>query len=297
MAVQFHVAHSATVIGAGVLAGGPYYCAQGSAWTAVYNCMKPGMWTPLPALALLETDTSILARSGQIDATDNLKRARVWLFTGKRDETVASSVVAALKRYYEKYVPSAAVVYVDGIEAGHGMVTSDHGANCASTTPPYINDCHFDAAGQLLQHVYGQLDPPATRETGRLIAFDQSEFTAYPYGISLANTGYAYVPRGCDGAQCRVHVAFHGCRQNADAVGVAFLREAGYNRWADSNRLIVLYPQTIARYGFGGWPVSFVLNPNGCWDWWGYTGPDYHTRNGAQIRAVAAMLARLAEHR
>jgi hypothetical protein len=40
--------------------------------------------------------------------------------------------------------------------------------------------------------------------------------------------------------------------------------------------------------------MSFVLNPNGCWDWWGYTGPVYHTRNGAQIRAIQAMLARLA---
>ena len=103
MAVQFHIAHSATVIGAGVLAAGPYYCAQGSVWTAVYNCMKPGMWTPLPALVLLETDTSVLARSGQIDATDNLKRA--WLFTGKREETVRPIVVEALKRYYECYVP------------------------------------------------------------------------------------------------------------------------------------------------------------------------------------------------
>ncbi len=297
MAVQYHIAHSATVIGAGVLAAGPYYCAQGSAWTAVYNCMKPGIWTPLPALGLLETDTGILAQSGQIDATDNLKRARVWLFTGKRDETVRPTVVAALKRYYEKYVPPAAVAYVDGINAGHAMVTADHGASCASAAPPYINDCHFDAAGQLLEHIYGPLAPPAAPETGRLVAFDQSEFAADAYGISLAETGYAYVPRSCESAHCRVHVAFHGCRQSADAVGVAFVREAGYNRWADSNRLIVLYPQTISRYGFGGWPVTFVLNPNGCWDWWGYTGPVYHTRSGAQIRAVQAMLARLAEHR
>ena len=297
MAVQFHIAHSAIVIGAGVLAAGPYYCAQGSAWTAVYNCMKPGMWTPLPALTLLEADTSILARSGQIDVTDNLKRARVWLFTGKRDETVRPVVVAALKRYYEAYVPPGAIAYVDGIDAGHAMITSDHGGTCAATAPPYINDCQFDAAGQLLQHIYGPLVPPVASETGRLIVFDQTEFTSDAYSISLADNGYAYVPRSCETAQCRVHVAFHGCRQNADAVGAAFVRESGFNRWADSNRIIVLYPQTISRYGFGGWPMSFVLNPNGCWDWWGYTGPVYHTRNGAQIRAIQAMLARLAGHR
>ena len=295
MAVQFHIAHSATVIGAGVLAAGPYYCAQGSAWTAVYNCMKPGTWTPLPPIALLEADTAVLARSGQIDATENLKRAHVWLFTGKRDDTVRPAVVAALKRYYEEYVPPAAIAYVDGVSAGHAMITADQGASCASSAPPYINDCHFDAAGQLLRHIYGPLDPPAAQETGRLVAFDQKEFAPDVYAISLADTGYVYLPRSCGSVRCRVHVAFHGCRQNVDAVGIAFVREAGYNRWADSNRIIVLYPQTISRYGFGGWPVSFVLNPNGCWDWWGYTGPIYHTRSGAQIRAIDAMLARLAE--
>jgi poly(3-hydroxybutyrate) depolymerase len=92
---------------------------------------------------------------------------------------------------------------------------------------------------------------------------------------------------------------FHGCRQNAEQVGERFVREAGYNRWADSNRLIVLYPQTIARYGPGysdrRW--SYAYNPRGCWDWWGYTNAQYATKAGLQIRAVFAMLERLAERR
>ena len=76
-----------------------------------------------------------------------------------------------------------------------------------------------------------------------------------------------------------------------------FVRHAGYNRWADANRIIVLYPQTIARYGWGGWPTNFVFNPNGCWDWWGYTDALYHTHEGPQIRAVKAMLDRLGQPR
>jgi hypothetical protein len=59
----------------------------------------------------------------------------------------------------------------------------------------------------------------------------------------------------------------------------------------------VLYPQTVARESWetlDGLPV-FVYNPRGCWDWWGYTGPLYHTRSGPQIRAVKAMLDRLRE--
>jgi poly(3-hydroxybutyrate) depolymerase len=81
-------------------------------------------------------------------------------------------------------------------------------------------------------------------------------------------------------------VVFHGCRQSAAAIQDQFVRAAGYNRWADSNRIVVLYPQLIARW----WPT---YNPRGCWDWWGYTGADYHTKTGAQIRAVKAMLDRL----
>jgi len=35
MAHQFHVAHSAHVMGAGIVAGGPYYCAEGNIADAV----------------------------------------------------------------------------------------------------------------------------------------------------------------------------------------------------------------------------------------------------------------------
>jgi hypothetical protein len=37
--------------------------------------MTPGAWTLLPPIAALETDTDILARSGQIGTMDNSKRA------------------------------------------------------------------------------------------------------------------------------------------------------------------------------------------------------------------------------
>ncbi|MCP4379638.1 MAG: hypothetical protein GY794_26155, partial [bacterium] len=84
------------------------------------------------------------------------------------------------------------------------------------------------------------------------------------------------------------HVAFHGCEQNAEEIGDAFYRHAGYNEWADANRIIVLYPQTVATIGQ-------PFNPKGCWDWWGYNGPEYAAKGGAQIAAVHAMLRRLAE--
>jgi poly(3-hydroxybutyrate) depolymerase len=123
-----------------------------------------------------------------------------------------------------------------------------------------------------------------------VVAFDQRELGG-TNAISMAAEGFVYVPRACDTQSCRVHVAFHGCRQGVEAVGERFVREAGYNRWADTNRLIVLYPQAVARYWW------WIYNPNGCWDWWGYTGQAYATKEGDQIRAVMAMVERLGAKR
>ena len=300
MAVQFHVAHSAAVRGVGAIAAGPYYCAQGSVQTAYYNCMTPGAWTPLPDPAALANAAGRLAAEGRIDATQNLARARVWLFSGTRDRTVSREVVEALRRFYLRFVPASAIALVDDVAAGHGMVTENAGNRCSLTDPPYINDCDYDAAGRLLAYLAGPLEPPRAQAAGRIVEFDQREFAGgNAYGISMADTGFAFVPESCARERCRVHVAFHGCRQSAAAIGERFVREAGYNRWAAANGIVVVYPQAVPRNGWGGafWRWNFVVNPRGCWDWWGYTGAQYHTKEGAQVRAVKAMVDRLAEPR
>jgi len=279
MAVQMHVAHSSRVKGAAALASGPYFCAQGSLWTAWNRCM-----TGAPQGS--RTDADRLAAQGRIDSTANLAAARVWLFSGTQDRTVAPAVVEALEKQYKLF--GAKPVFVKNRPAGHGMVTESAGAACGATEPPFINDCDYDAAGELLRHLLGNLAPPAPKSSGRLVAFEQGTDAR---GISMAEEGYLYVPRACETERCRIHVAFHGCRQGAEAVGERFVRDAGYNRWADTNRVIVLYPQAIARYAWWVW------NPRGCWDWWGYTGQEYATRHAAQVRAVMAMVDRIGEPR
>jgi poly(3-hydroxybutyrate) depolymerase len=52
---------------------------------------------------------------------------------------------------------------------------------------------------------------------------------------------------------------------------------------AASNGIIVLYPQV----------ANSTANPNGCWDFWGYTGASYLSKDGPQMRAVKAMVDRL----
>jgi poly(3-hydroxybutyrate) depolymerase len=288
MAVQLHVAHSASISGVGVIAAGPYYCAQGSLFAALNNCMNPGILTPPPQAALLKTETELLAAKGRIDPTTHLAGSRAWLFSGTHDRTVSPDVVHALHAFYLAY--KVGVMLVKDRPAGHGMVTELAGNACATTEPPFIVHCEYDAAGELLNFIYGKLAAPAAKESGRLVRFDQDVYAGGDAkAISMDATGFAYVPQRCATERCRVHVAFHGCRQGASEIGERFVREGGYNRWADNNALIVLYPQVIKRYSL------FVFNPRGCWDWWGYTGSTYHTKAAPQIRAVKAMLDRLAQ--
>ncbi|MBV5325538.1 MAG: hypothetical protein J0626_09915, partial [Rhodospirillaceae bacterium] len=212
------------------------------------------------------------------------------------DHTVDRSVMDALAGFYALELPAKAIHYVKHPEAGHAMISEDDSqANaCATSESPYINHCqNLDAAGELLHHLLGKLQPKGTWLPDNLVAFDQRPFVGgKPADISMADEGYAYIPTSCRGGGCRVHVAFHGCRQGTGEIGQRFVDSAGYNAWAESNRLIILYPQVIARSGL---PFMSVVNPKGCWDWWGYTGGDYYNRNGHQIRAVKAMIERLGE--
>jgi poly(3-hydroxybutyrate) depolymerase len=99
----------------------------------------------------------------------------------------------------------------------------------------------------------------------------------------MGATGYAYVPPACaSGTSCRLMVALHGCLQGAGSIGTTFVTKAHLNEYGDTNNMIVLYPQAIAKSG---------SNPNGCWDWWGYLNAgNYDTHGGAQIEAIMKMV-------
>jgi len=284
MAVQYQVAYSGSVAGAGIVAAGPWYCAQGSVSMALGACMKGE--DPAPDVSALVAAAREAARKGSIDDIAGLADDRVWIFHGTKDDRVRRPVPDALVAFYRDFVPESQIAYEFDVPAAHGFPTLDEGVACDTASEPWLNDCEFDAAGQLLQHLYGPLKPPAGFPEANLLQFDQGRY-AVGEVPSMARTGYVYVPRRCaEGAQCRVHVAFHGCRQGSSFVGRAFVRNAGYNRWAEANDIVVLYPQAAKS-------LVSPLNPQGCWDWWGYTGPDYATRSGAQLVVVHRMLEAL----
>lgn len=280
MAVQMHVAYSATFTkGAGVVAGGPFYCAEGTIVNALGRCMSHFNSIPVDHLADI---TRTWAGSGQVDPVANLANSRVYLFSGTQDMTVKPAVMEDLRTYYRSFVPEAAVVHKNDLPAAHGMVTDDYGNACGLSMPPYINNCGFDLAGAMLAHLYGSLNPRNNGSlSGSFVEFDQ---TAFVSGHGMGATGWAYVPQACriGSVRCKLHVVFHGCQQNAAIVGDKYVRNTGYNRWADTNQMVVLYPQTSRQA------------TNSCWDWWGYDSPDYAKKSGPQMAAVKAMVDKLA---
>jgi predicted esterase len=266
MAVQFHVAHSALVHGAGIVAAGPYYCAEDSMRLALGRCMNGD--DPIPTGELVSS-TSRLALEEAIDPIANLADDRVWLFHGAADHIVAKPVVDALAAYYALLVAPANIRRIEHPVAGHTFPTeSKDAAACGVTASPYVGNCGIDGARELLQQLYGPLRAGRKPAPGELAEFDQRPYADASGSESFADRGWLFVP-----AQC------------SSFVGDAFVRQSGYLEAAAGNDVVLLFPQLVASYQ--------PLNPNGCWDWWGYEGDWYAVKGGPQMIAVRAMVGDL----
>ncbi len=290
-AVQMHVAFSAFFKGAAIFAGGPFYCAEGTVGNATGRCMTSTSESNVPVASLVTT-TKNWATAGSIDPVSNLTNSQVYIWHGTADSTVKQAVGNALKTYYGNFVTSANIVYKNNVAAEHAWVTwkSGTGINaCATKASPYISNCSVDPEQTFLQQFYGTLNAKAATLSGSFVQFDQNEFFTDNAATShsMDSTGWAYVPGACttSGSNCRVHLALHGCQQYYGTVGDKFIKTSGLNEWADTNKLIVLYPQTKAD------PLKG--NPNGCWDWWGYDDANYSKKSGRQMAALKKMVDRV----
>lgn len=297
MAVQMHVSHSSIMRGVGVIAGVTYDCANSSLSTSAQRVVQGLRCLPgnvdYAQDSIARTDASAGVSGAIDDPAANLPRQKVWLFSGYNDGSVRRGAMNSVNTYYRHYVTNGNVFYQTNNRAPHALVTDDYGGPCLGDNAKYVNNCGYDAAGQLLQHIYGRLNPRDNNAAnGPVLTFDQREFVASgnPKSIGLADTGYVYVPNSCQPATpCRVHIVFHGCKQYAEKVGDAVYRRGGYNKWASTNQLIVLYPQTTAS----------IENPEGCFDWFGFNQPlatsDFARKTGQQISVFKKMLDRLAQ--
>lgn len=283
MATQLQVAYSGRIKGAALFAAGPYYCAQNNAAQALYACGDDSYDDQLPTL---EADASLWSAYGWIDPVAQLSGRPVYVFHGGNDTTVKKPVTDDLVAFYQHF--GASVRYDSGTAAGHSWVSPYGGVACAATASPFVNDCGVDPQNAFLTKLLGAVSPRNTGPlTGTLIKFDQNTFATngYAAGLSMGASGFAYVPPTCAAGQsCKLLVALHGCSQGYNAIGTAFVDRANLDQYADTNNLVVLYPQATAS----------GVNPYGCWDWWGYLGyTNYPIHGGLQLETIMNMVRRL----
>src|SRR5206468_12160298 len=134
-------AYSSVFSGVGVVAAGPYGCADtggsvnANAYRAVGPCMAGGysllqrwqcFWSfaSCPGTNGPDAAASInLARQKAehqaIDPLSNLTRQRVFLLSGKEDKTVDPAVVDALHHFYAAFVPPANIEHEHLSGAAH----------------------------------------------------------------------------------------------------------------------------------------------------------------------------------
>jgi poly(3-hydroxybutyrate) depolymerase len=287
MATQVHFALNDRIQGAALYSGGPYGCAQANLDMALGPCMKAE--PSAPDLLGLVAKTKERADAGKISPINALQGDRVFVFHGAKDGTVNPALGKLSAGLYRQLGGESLPVTLDDQRpVGHTFPTLATGSDCEVTESPFLGNCGIDGAGLGIQALFGNLGAAGTAPSGRLLSFDQASLFGEgdDAGKGLAESGFTYVPKACDAGGCGALVVFHGCQQNAENVGESFVRDAGFNRWADLYQLVVVYPQTRSSY--------VPLNPKACWDWWGYSGTNYDTREGAQARFVANLLDRLA---
>ena len=209
---------------------------------------------PLQLVDLTIADENL----GYIDRTFNLLDDNVFIFSGKYDSVIEQDVVQALEQYYSYFIPSKNIVTEYDVLAEHCMPTLNYGEECATLSLPYLGDCDYDGAGMALRTLYGTLKPRTSMVSSNLMTFKQSSYIPFGVPSSLGDNGWIYVPTSCQksGTSCSLHVSLHGCEQGESVIGNQYAMYAGYNEWAESNNIIVLYP-------YAAISQIFPYNPNG----------------------------------
>ena len=299
-AVQMHVAHSSTFKGAAIYAGGVYWCAgAGGAATALANCggltLSTNQASYNSTLAASQDYLDLQSSLGTIDPATNLRGQPVYLWSGTKDQVVNPQEMVDLKSEYQRY--GANIQFDNTFPAAHGWESPNGELACGTNGSPFMVNCLqngvvYDSVKTWLTMFIGPLKPRNSGPlSGTLYSFDQSEFGASP-NVSMSPTGSVFVPKACEGGQheCGLVLALHGCLQEASLIGNRWVTEAGINEWADTNKLVVVYPDTIASSAPG------PTNPNACFDWWGYSNQydsNYSLKSGMQMSALYAMVQRV----
>lgn len=279
MSVQLQVAYSSLISGVATFSGGIYGCAEGD-FRKAKKCMEDPQTLDAKKFISL---TQELVKTNSIDPLENLENVPVLVFSGNRDSVVRIEASFRLEEFF-RLLKSKTELNVS-VPAEHGFPTESYGNNCGEKGSPWLQKCGVDGAKLLFSRLLAKpLNPRGFASRANLQAFDQTPYRSANDG--LAETGAIYIPTACRKVQnpeCEVHIALHGCHMSPEFIQMEFLLNSGLNEWAETNNIVVLYPST----------KKSETNPSGCWDWYGYTGKNYLTRESKQMKALVTMLRAL----
>jgi hypothetical protein len=174
MATQFEVALSSMLKGAGVIAGGPITVLD-------YRDFR----VQLRPVRVLRNEDHECAQSHPHHRSkcragfdrcniEPPKRPFLALFWNGQHGGAAADHERP-KTYLLRYVDGGTIFYKNDLAVQHAQPTDFFGNPCNVLNDLFINNCNYDAAGQLLQWISGTL-PPHNRDGSRglFIQFDQT---------------------------------------------------------------------------------------------------------------------------
>lgn len=324
MAVQFAVAFSKLVYGAGVYEGQPYNCAthyfphevllastsltqythdscQNTQCTAsemapiCYGCPSNATieldhcksHPEIIDLDVLASDITDYASRGLIDDPKNLNSSRIHLFQGTKDDIYMPGTTKKTLDLFAKFMPMTNIKY-DTQPVEHGW--PQRFTLSGLLTPGIRITRDYDVVEHTLQHIYSALEPPSNK----IVETSLHEFDQSPYDVSRDNeisgfdkTGRVYIPAACaDGRKCRLHVVFHGCG-GSKSRNEQLVRSLSTNRWAEANGIVVLWPFLKT---YAAPPANH--HGGGCWDVYG-ASERFAWKSSNQMSSVAKMIEAL----
>jgi len=175
----------------------------------------------------------------------------------------------------------------DADDSGVGI----HNKCSVGWRPPIVN-CQYDMAGEVLKWILGStaIQPRAKMVSTNLFFLEQAKYL--PKGATLKNAalderGLIYVPQQCrhqTPLKCGIHVHYHPCGGSIRQVSTSYFLQNGLPQYAESNDMVIVYPQATS---------AAIPEGAACFDWNGYTGKDFDTRQGRQLRFVINVMLNL----
>ena len=247
------------------------------------RCMATDLGEPDPAA--LFAAAAKLGATGAIDPLTNLATTASTCSAAPRTTPCCRRSAAKIAPFYALAgLPATALRLEAAVPAGHGFATEDGPVACGTTATPVRERLRLDQAREILAFLRGPLQPAAAAVPDP-VAFDQSRYLAEPIGARHGRDRLGLRAGGLP--QRRALPRPHRLpRLQAER------RQRGRCRHG-RGRLQPLGRDQSDRRALSADHATWS-NPNGCWDWWGYTGTAYATKAGAQMAAVHRMLLALA---